>query len=230
MLRVVWDLNPRKFLCFNGFQGRRFRPLSQPPQNGGTALDRMCRTTCSPWDSNPHYADFKSAASANWARRANPHMRGMCVHAWNRTKDLLIFNQTLSQLSYKNPPTANRFLFTTGTAQVFLQTGNLGDQLVTLPSKSLASSSGACQCSLLGGYTGNVRKDEIMSLNLILQMLESLSYLIDLPISGGKKNSKTKCISENPSNRRQRRAQDKKNHQTNIRESARTMKSSKLFR
>lgn len=69
-----------------------------------------------------------------------------------------------------------------------------------------------------------------MSLNLILQILESLSYLIDLPISGGKKNSKTKHISENPSNRRQRRTQDKKNHQTNIKESARTMKSSKLFR
>lgn len=69
-----------------------------------------------------------------------------------------------------------------------------------------------------------------MSLNLMLQMLESLSYLIDLPLSGGKKNSKTKCISENPSNRRQRRAQDKKNHQTNIMESARTMKSSKFFR
>lgn len=69
-----------------------------------------------------------------------------------------------------------------------------------------------------------------MGLNLIPQLLESLSYLIDLPISGGEKNSKTKHISENPHNRRQRRAQDKKNHQTNIRESVRTMKSSKLFR
>ena len=69
-----------------------------------------------------------------------------------------------------------------------------------------------------------------MSLNLIPQLLESLSYLIDLPISGGKKNSKTKYISENPSNRRQRRTQNKRNHQTNITESARTMKSSKLFR
>ena len=69
-----------------------------------------------------------------------------------------------------------------------------------------------------------------MSLNLIPQLLESLSYLIDLPISGGEKNSKTKHISENLSNRRQRRTQDKRNHQTNIMESARTMKSSKLFR
>ena len=34
MVRVVWDLNPRKFLRFNGFQGRRFRPLSQPPKTG----------------------------------------------------------------------------------------------------------------------------------------------------------------------------------------------------
>ena len=58
-------------------------------------------------------------------------MRGGSVPAWNRTKGLLIFNQALSQLSYKNPPTANRFLLTAGTAQVFLQTGNLGDQLVT---------------------------------------------------------------------------------------------------
>lgn len=64
----------------------------------------------------------------------------------------------------------------------------------------------------------------------MLQMLESLSYLIDLPISGGKKNSETKHISENPSNRRQRRTQNKRNHQTNITESARTMKSSKFFR
>jgi len=69
-----------------------------------------------------------------------------------------------------------------------------------------------------------------MSLNLIPQLLESLSYLIDLPISGGKKNSKTKHISENPSNRRRRRTQNKKNYQTNITESVRTMKSSKLFR
>jgi hypothetical protein len=152
------------------------------------------------------------------------------VPAWNRTKDLLIFNQALSQLSCKNPLATNRFWFTAGTAQVFLQTGNLGDQLVTLPSKSLASSSDACQCSLLGVYTGSVRKDEIMSLNLIPQLLESLSYLIDLPISGGKKNSKTKHISENPSNRRRRRTQNKKNYQTNITESVRTMKSSKLFR
>lgn len=74
-------------------------------------------------------------------------MMGGSVPAWNRTKDLLIFKQTLCQLSYKNLPTANRFLFTVGTAQVFLQTGNLGDQLVTLPSKSLASSSCACQYS-----------------------------------------------------------------------------------
>lgn len=58
-------------------------------------------------------------------------MRGMCVPAWNRTKGLLIFNQALYQLSYKNLPAANRFLFTAGTVQVFLQTGNLGDQLVT---------------------------------------------------------------------------------------------------
>lgn len=230
MLRVVWGSNPRKFLRFNGFQVRRFRPLSQPPKTGGTALDRMCRTTCSPWDSNPHCANFKSAASANWARRASPPHEGVSVPAWNRTKDLLIFNQTLYQLSYKNLPTTNRFSFTAGTTQVFLQTGNLGDQLVTLPSKSLASSSCACQYSLLGVYTGSVRKDEIMSLNLIPQLLESLSYLIDLPISGGKKNSKTKHISENPSNRRQRRTQNKRNHQTNITESARTMKSSKLFR
>lgn len=84
-------------------------------QNRGTALDRMCRTTCSPWDSNPHYTDFKSAASANWARRASPpHMRGVSVPAWNRTKDLLIFNQTLYQLSYKNLPTTNRSVFSYG--------------------------------------------------------------------------------------------------------------------
>ena len=151
------------------------------------------------------------------------------VPAWNRTKDLLIFSQTLSQLSYKNLPAINRFWFTTEYCLSFLANWQLGDQLVTLPSKSLASSSETCQCSLLGGYTGSVRKDEIMSLNLILQMLESLSYLIDLPISGGKKNSKTKHISENPSNRQQRRVQNKKNHQTNIMDSAHTMKSSKLF-
>lgn len=58
-------------------------------------------------------------------------MRGVSVPAWNRTKGLLIFNQALCQLSYKNLPTTNRFWFTVGTAQVFLQTGNLGDQLVT---------------------------------------------------------------------------------------------------
>ena len=78
--------------------------------------------------------------------QAPPPHEGVRVPAWNRTKDLLIFNQALYQLSYKNPPTTNRFSFTAGTAQVFLQTGNLGDQLVTLPSKSLASSSDACQC------------------------------------------------------------------------------------
>ena len=166
------------YITKNGAGGVGFEPtevftlqqFSRPPlsstqpttQNRGTALDRMCRTTCSPWDSNPHCANFKSAASANWARRASPpHMRGMCVLAWNRTKGLLIFNQALYQLSYKNLPATNRFLFTAGTVQVFLQTGNLGNRLVTLPSKSLASSSDACQ------YSGeadilkirNVRKD-----------------------------------------------------------------------
>ena len=69
-----------------------------------------------------------------------------------------------------------------------------------------------------------------MILNLIPQLLESLSYLIDLPISGGKKNSKTKHISENPSNRRQRRTQNKKNHHTNIAETAQIIKSSRFFK
>ena len=69
-----------------------------------------------------------------------------------------------------------------------------------------------------------------MSLNMILQMLESLSYLIDLPISGGKKNSKTKRISENPSNRQQRRAQNKRNHHTNITGTAQIIKSSRFFK
>ena len=165
------------YITKNGAGGVGFEPteaftpqrFSRPPlsstqpttQNRGTALDRMCRTTCSPWDSNPHCADFKSAASANWARRASPPHEGVSVLAWNRTKGLLIFNQALYQLSYKNPPATNRFSFTAGTAQVFLQTGNLGNRLVTLPSKSLASSSDACQ------YSGeadilkirNVRKD-----------------------------------------------------------------------
>lgn len=37
-----------------------------------------------------------------------------------------------------------------------------------------------------------------MSLNLIFQILDSLSYLIDLPLFGGeKKNRKTKHITQN---------------------------------
>ena len=33
---------------------------------------RTQEVTCPQWDSNPHLADFKSAASANWAIGANP--------------------------------------------------------------------------------------------------------------------------------------------------------------
>jgi len=70
-----------------------------------------------------------------------------------------------------------------------------------------------------------------MILNSILQLLDPLSQLVDLTLPNSeKKNRKTKHITQNPSNRRQRRAQDKKNHQTNIKESTRTMKSSRLFR
>ena len=70
-----------------------------------------------------------------------------------------------------------------------------------------------------------------MILNSILQLLDPLSQLVDLTLPNSeKKNRKTKHITQNPHNRQQRRAQDKKNHQTNIKESARTMKSSRLFR
>lgn len=69
-----------------------------------------------------------------------------------------------------------------------------------------------------------------MSLDLILQLLDSIPYLLDFPMFGSeKKNNKTKHIHNNPSNRQQRRAQNKKNHQANIMDSAHTMKSSKLF-
>lgn len=146
MVRVVWDLNPRKFLRFNGFQGRRFRPLSQPPKTG-VRHSTECAAPRAPRGIRTHTVQILSPLPLpiGLEEPAPPHMRGMCVLAWNRTKVLLIFNQALSQLSYKNLPATNRFLFTAGTAQVFLQTGNLGDQLVTLPSKSLASSSCACQ-------------------------------------------------------------------------------------
>lgn len=70
-----------------------------------------------------------------------------------------------------------------------------------------------------------------MILNSILQLLDPLSQLVDLTLPNSeKKNRKTKRITQNPSNRRQRRTQDKKNHHVNITESARTMKSSQLFR
>lgn len=52
-----------------------------------------------------------------------------------------------------------------------------------------------------------------MILNSILQLLDPLSQLVDLTLPNSeKKNRKTKHITQNPSNRRQRRAQDKKNH------------------
>lgn len=70
-----------------------------------------------------------------------------------------------------------------------------------------------------------------MSLDLILQLLESIPYLLDFPMFGSeKKNNKTKHVHNNPSNRQQRRAQNKRNHQANIMESTQTMKSSKLFK
>lgn len=69
-----------------------------------------------------------------------------------------------------------------------------------------------------------------MSLDIILQLLDSLSHLLDFPMFGSdKKNNKTKHVHNNPSNRQQRRAQNKKNHQANIMESTHTMKTSKLF-
>ena len=70
-----------------------------------------------------------------------------------------------------------------------------------------------------------------MSLNIILQLLDSLSYLLDFPISGSeKKNNKTKHIPNNPSNRQQRRAQNKRNHQVNFMETTKIVSSSKLFK
>ena len=51
-----------------------------------------------------------------------------------------------------------------------------------------------------------------MILNSILQLLDPLSQLVDLTLPNSeKKNRKTKRITQNPSNRRQRRTQDKKN-------------------
>ena len=161
MVRVVWDLNPRKLLRLNGFQGRRFRPLSQPPKTG-VRHSTECAAPRAPRGIRTHTVQILSPLPLpiGLEEPAPPH-EGVSVLAWNRTKGLLIFNQALYQLSYKNPPATNRFSFTAGTAQVFLQTGNLGNRLVTLPSKSLASSSDACQ------YSGeadilkirNVRKD-----------------------------------------------------------------------
>ena len=70
-----------------------------------------------------------------------------------------------------------------------------------------------------------------MSLDLILQLFESISYLLDFPISGSeKKNNKTKHIHNNPSNRQQRRAQNKRNHQVNVMETTKIVSSSKLFK
>ena len=153
---------PTEVLRFNGFQGRRFRPLSQPPKTG-VRHSTECAAPRAPRGIRTHTVQILSPLPLpiGLEEPAPPHMRGMCVLAWNRTKGLLIFNQALCQLSYKNLPATNRFLFTAGIAQVFLQTGNLGNRLVTLPIKSLASSSDACQ------YSGeadilkirNVRKD-----------------------------------------------------------------------
>ena len=162
MVRVVWDLNPRKLLRLNGFQGRRFRPLSQPPKTG-VRHSTECAAPRAPRGIRTHTVQILSPLPLpiGLEEPAPPPHEGVSVLAWNRTKGLRIFNQALYQLSYKNPPATNRFSFTAGTAQVFLQTGNLGNRLVTLPSKSLASSSDACQ------YSGeadilkirNVRKD-----------------------------------------------------------------------
>ena len=160
MVRVVWDLNPRKLLRLNGFQGRRFSPLSQPPKTG-VRHSTECAAPRAPRGIRTHTVQILSPLPLPIGLEEQAPHEGVSVLAWNRTKGLLIFNQALYQLSYKNPPATNRFSFTAGTAQVFLQTGNLGNRLVTLPSKSLASSSDACQ------YSGeadilkirNVRKD-----------------------------------------------------------------------
>lgn len=131
MLRVVWDSNPRKFLHSNGFQGRRFRPLSQPPKTG-VRYSTECAAPRAPRGIRTHTLRILSPPPLpiGLEEQAPPHMGGVSVPAWNRTKGLLIFNQALYQLSYKNPPATNRFLVMVGTSQVFLQTGNLGDRMV----------------------------------------------------------------------------------------------------
>lgn len=112
-----------------------------------------------------------------------------------------------------------------GTAQIFLQ---LVAWVTRYESNTLILS---MSIFAYDRYTRNIRKDKNMSLDLILQLLDSISYLLDFPISGSeKKNNKTKHIHNNPSNRQQRRAQNKRNHQANIMESTQTMKSARLFK
>ena len=81
-------------------------------------------------------------------------------------------------------------------------------------------------------YTRNIRKEtKNMSLDIILQLLDSLPYLLDFPMFGGeKKNRKTKHITQNPHNRQQRRAQNKRNHHTNITGTGQIIKSSRFFK
>lgn len=78
-IRASWLFRLETVFCVKEENGRWLRPVvwsmrGLPGPRAGSVVDAILRhcpfSWCPQWDSNPHLADFKSAASANWAMGA----------------------------------------------------------------------------------------------------------------------------------------------------------------
>jgi len=71
------DERPHLFILFiflyhacTTTNGNQWQPMTTRTQFFGEISPQIGQKQCPRWDSNPHCADFKSAASADWATRA----------------------------------------------------------------------------------------------------------------------------------------------------------------